>query len=78
VSAGLENRQDSTHSDLTHRQHEIITEVVRYKEFVGRPCPAWYVAERLAISRQRVLQHFSELHRKGWLKSSGSPAKPTE
>lgn len=74
----VESRAVAAHSDLTHRQHEIIAEVVRYQQFIGRDCPAGYVAERLAISRQRVLQHFSALHRKGWLRSAGSPAKPAK
>lgn len=74
----VDARQVSAHSDLTHRQHEVISHVVHYQEFIGKPCPAWYVAKRLAITPQRVLQHFSALHRKGWLRSSGSPAWPAK
>lgn len=47
-----------------------------YRTF-KRPCPNFVVAEALDRDHTTIRHHFAELHRKGWLESEGSPAKPT-
>ena len=65
-------------SPLTGRQTEILTFVARYYEIVQEGCPSTLVARRLALHHETIRRHFVELHRKGWLVSSASPAMPAK
>jgi hypothetical protein len=40
------------------------------------PVAATFVARKLNITKQMVCRYFEKLHRKGWLRSPGSPAVP--
>jgi DNA-binding MarR family transcriptional regulator len=59
--------------DLTPRQREILAVVSKYEADTGAQCRFTYLADRLAITVEAVRHHASALHRKGWLKSAGSP-----
>lgn len=61
---------------LTDRQAEIMAIVQVVYQATGERVAARYVARRLEINHEAVRQHFAALHRKGWLETEGSPAKP--
>jgi len=63
-------------SDLTDRQTLIFSIVTKYVRLTGVGCPASVVATTLGIHHEAVRGHFLALHRKGWIRSSGSPALP--
>jgi hypothetical protein len=62
---------------LTGRQRLVLDTVAQYYRSTGDPCPASYVARRLAIHRTTALEHFLALHRKGWLRGPNAPAIPS-
>lgn len=61
---------------LTGRQRAVLAEIVRYHELTGEGASLSYLARRLDVARQTVHQHVVYLRRKGFLRSSGSPAVP--
>lgn len=67
--------QTATSADLTDRQREVLTTVETYNVATGEPCPAAYLARRLGLHHSTVRQHLDSLHRKGWLRAPGSPAR---
>ncbi len=54
---------------LTARQRDVLREIVRYFRAIGEAPSQRFVARRLGISQQRVLEHLNALHDKGWLTS---------
>ena len=60
----------------TNRQLVVFSEIVRYYESNGEACPVSYLARRLDVDPSTVRQHVQYLHRKGFLRSAGSPAVP--
>lgn len=62
----------SSPPSLTARQAAVLSEITRYQELHGE-CRASWLAARLSISRNTVLEHAAALHRKGWLRSKESP-----
>jgi DNA-binding IclR family transcriptional regulator len=61
---------------LTEREAEVLALAQKYYDFMREGCPATYLARHLDMSRSTVRGHLEELHRKGWLRTAGSPAVP--
>jgi hypothetical protein len=55
-------------------QARVLAFVRAYQEVVGEACPASIVARKLGRDIGTIRDHFEALHRKGWLKTSNSPA----
>ena len=62
---------------LTTRQRMIVEAIDSFARVTLEPCSASYLARRLRLNRSTITEHFVALHRKGWLKSPGSPASLT-
>lgn len=60
----------------TDRQRVVLSEIVRYYEFMGEGCPVPWLARSLDVDPSTARQHVRYLHRKGFLRSAGSPAVP--
>jgi len=58
----------------TDRQREVLDEIERYNEATGEGASISYLARRLDLHRTTIHQHVVYLRRKGFLKTSGSPA----
>ena len=67
---------DALDLPLTDRQREVLSEIVRYFDLISEPCPVPYLARRLEVDPSTVRQHVQYLHRKGFLRSGGSPSVP--
>jgi hypothetical protein len=62
---------------LTPRQAEVLNAVLDYYRFMGRSCPASYIAERFSLRYHEAARgHLSALWRKGWLDNETSPVRP--
>ena len=59
---------------LTTKQRQIIELIDAYQQTTGEPCTGNYLARRLACDPTTIRGHLAALYRKGWLKSSGTPA----
>lgn len=62
---------------LTCRQAQVLDAIVAYHQVTEEPCPSRYLARRLSLHHKTVLEYFTALHRKGWLRGASSPAFPT-
>lgn len=58
------------------RQGEVLDLIIRVYQVTQRPVSAAFVADRLAMDWATAREHFSALHRKGWLEIDGTPATP--
>jgi DNA-binding MarR family transcriptional regulator len=59
-------------------QGKVFAFVRAYCELVDEPAPASVVARRLKLNPSTVREYFDKLHRKGWLITSASPARPRD
>lgn len=59
---------------LTTQQRRIVEAIQAYHAATGEPCTASYLARRLRVHHSTMQEHFTALHRKGWLRSPTGPA----
>lgn len=60
--------------ELTTKQRAVLEAIDRYEQATGEPCSRHYLARRFAVDPTTLRGHLAALHRKGWLRSSHSPA----
>lgn len=58
---------------LPTKQRAIVEAVDRYERATGESCSSRYLARRFALDPKTIRGHLFALHRKGWLRSAGSP-----
>ena len=59
---------------ITDRQREVLDVISGYNDAIGEGCPLRVVARRLGLHHSTIHQHVGLLRRKGFLRTSGSPA----
>jgi Mn-dependent DtxR family transcriptional regulator len=59
---------------LTSQQRRVVEAIEAYQRATGEACSASYLARRLRVHHSTVQNHFTALHRKGWLRSPTGPA----
>lgn len=64
------------HNQLSLQQQRVLALVMDFYRVTGEGCSASYVSRRLSLHHSTAQQHFSVLHRKGWLRSDRGPAVP--
>ena len=62
-------------AELPTRQRRVLEVIQAYDAATGgQPCPSTVIARRMRLTVPTVRDHLAALHRKGWLRSPGSPA----
>ena len=60
--------------NLPTQQRRVLELIEAYGVATEQPCPSTVIARRLRLHHSTVQKHLIALHRKGWLRSPGSPA----
>lgn len=71
----LEQTEPDPVESLTTKQRQLLELIDAYQQTTGEACSGHYLARRLSIDPTTVRGHLAALYRKGWLKSSGTPAE---
>lgn len=62
---------------LTTKQRRILEAIDGYWRATGEACPGAVLARRFNVCHKTIQNHLDALHRRGWLRSSSSPAHLT-